>query len=778
MRGFGFYKSKKYLQRVMLSIMTSMVLVLIVSSITNTYMMEKSVKRMQENSNLKVLSQIQYNLAYMNDMITRLSNFVYRDNFLIPLMFNHDLPKMDLIRGHRQMANIMESTSFLDSMVIYNKAQNELYGTSVDFMLDGGITKERVRSRLVGDRPQPTNRLLPISLGNNADSIDTFAFIVTDSLKAFTSEQSAIILFIKSDWVFDSLKKMNVTSSGDQGEVYIQTQDGRLLTSDANVTYTSSETQSRLMNLVQSDKVTGPSTSGFVIGEVAVKTSMVTYMDDGLGAWTILYIQDYGMLMAEVTKSRNSSLLLAGIFLLIAIALSIWLSYKLYHPIENMIKQINPYLGAAERRSEPAAKDELGFMSENFKQLSTKLKEISSEQIVSKYYVRKFLTDSLLFSHIDMQHLIGKHQLNIATRGELIVCVLKFDHFAAYDNKATSSSKLLYNFAIVNIAAEIMGQSYPCEAAEMRGDHFVLILSKESGEANNEYDKIAGKLREIQSTIEKYYGLSLTCGISDSIDQFPYLSSAYAQALRLCQYKLVKGHQAIIASEDVRVNLSSKQSDLPDAMMRKLSEALKKGQLTNAGGELERAFSLIAEYNYDDMVRAVSNLAFLLKNIAGEINDNRIVSFAIDMEHLHQLLQEKETLDEMYVALLSVCTQICEGQRPANMERNEMMLETVKELIEQRFSDVNLSQQSIAGTVKLSSAYIGKLFKETYQMSITEYMNEVRLGHAQKLLEGDNYTISEIMDKCGYANQSYFFRLFKGKVGSTPKEYRMKKSIS
>jgi YesN/AraC family two-component response regulator len=107
-----------------------------------------------------------------------------------------------------------------------------------------------------------------------------------------------------------------------------------------------------------------------------------------------------------------------------------------------------------------------------------------------------------------------------------------------------------------------------------------------------------------------------------------------------------------------------------------------------------------------------------------------------------------------------------------------MMLETVKELIEQRFTDINLSQQSIASTVKLSSAYIGKLFKESYNMSITEYMNEVRLNHAQKLLEGDSYTISEIMDKCGYANQSYFFRLFKGKVGTTPKEYRMKKSLT
>lgn len=50
MKVFGFYKSKKYLQRVMFSIMASMVIVLIASSVSNTYILEKSVKSIQEES--------------------------------------------------------------------------------------------------------------------------------------------------------------------------------------------------------------------------------------------------------------------------------------------------------------------------------------------------------------------------------------------------------------------------------------------------------------------------------------------------------------------------------------------------------------------------------------------------------------------------------------------------------------------------------------------------------------------------------------------------------
>lgn len=778
MKVFGFYKSKKYLQRVMFSIMAAMVVVLVASSVSNTYILEKSVKSIQEESNLKVLSQIQYNLSYMNDIITRLSSFVYRDHFLIPLMFNDDLPKMDLIRGHRQMSNIMESSSFLHSMVVYNKSQSKLYGTSSSLLLDGGATDQRIRSILLeSEQPQPTNRLIPMSLEQNDGGIDTFAFIVTDSLKPFTNNQSAIILFIKSDWVFESLKKMNVASDRDQGEIYIQTQDGTLLSSDPNASFTKEQDQVRIKELVQSHKIEQKHSAGFFIGTLAGEKEMLTYMDDGLGAWTILYIQSYDKLMGEVTKTRNQSLLLSGLFLLIAIGLSVGLSYKLYNPIEMMLKRIRPHL-PDERQDGSSPKDELRLMSDNYMKLSDKLNEISSEQIVSKYYIRRFLSDSQLFSDHDMRHLIEKHELNISVKEQLLVCVMKIDNFADYDNSMTGASKKLYNFAIVNIAQEIMGKQFPCEAVEIRGDHIVLILSRSVSDPALLFQQVKQLLREIQETIERYYKISLSCGISDIISQFSYLSSAYTQALRLSQYMIVKGRKAILTSEDIKENLMNKQVSFPDVIDKKLTEALKKGQLTNAGNELEKAFSLIAGMQYDDMIRAVSNLAWVIKNAASEIHDNRIVTFSVDLDYIHQIAQEKETLEEMYLSLLSLCAKICEGQRPANMERNEMMLETVKELIEQKFADINLSQQSIAMSVKLSSAYIGKLFKENYKMSITEYINEVRLSHAQALLEQNNYTITEIMDKCGYANQSYFFRLFKGKVGSTPKEYRMKKSIS
>jgi YesN/AraC family two-component response regulator len=291
-------------------------------------------------------------------------------------------------------------------------------------------------------------------------------------------------------------------------------------------------------------------------------------------------------------------------------------------------------------------------------------------------------------------------------------------------------------------------------------------------------DRILPILQDIQHTIEKYYDLSLSCGLSDPISQLTQLSFGYTQALQNSLYTLIFGYKSIITSEMVKENNANKRVSIPEAIERKLSESLKKGLMTEAGIELEKAFSLFATFHYHDIHRAVTNLTWVIKYTVVEIMENRVTKMSFNVDYIHHIPQEKETLEEMYVALLALCSQICEGQKPSNVERNDMILETVKELIHQKYADINLSQQTIAATVKLSSAYLGKLFKDSYQITLTEYINEVRLQHAQRLLENGDHSVLDIMEKCGYANPSYFFRLFKAKFGSTPKEYRIKKSIS
>ena len=64
------------------------------------------------------------------------------------------------------------------------------------------------------------------------------------------------------------------------------------------------------------------------------------------------------------------------------------------------------------------------------------------------------------------------------------------------------------------------------------------------------------------------------------------------------------------------------------------------------------------------------------------------------------------------------------------------------------------------------------LFKQVYDCTITEYISQRRLSHAENLLTTTNFTIEQIATAIGYSNSGRFASTFKKSTGLFPAEYR------
>lgn len=64
-----------------------------------------------------------------------------------------------------------------------------------------------------------------------------------------------------------------------------------------------------------------------------------------------------------------------------------------------------------------------------------------------------------------------------------------------------------------------------------------------------------------------------------------------------------------------------------------------------------------------------------------------------------------------------------------------------------------------------------RFFKAGTSKTIVEYIHDLRIGHACKLLMQNNKNISEIAFECGFNNISNFNRIFKRKTKHTPSSY-------
>ena len=82
--------------------------------------------------------------------------------------------------------------------------------------------------------------------------------------------------------------------------------------------------------------------------------------------------------------------------------------------------------------------------------------------------------------------------------------------------------------------------------------------------------------------------------------------------------------------------------------------------------------------------------------------------------------------------------------------------------------------KSVATALFLSESYISKIFSNKIYISFRDYISDLRISEAKKMLEITDAKITDIMYSCGFNNQSSFNRIFCDKTGCTPTEYRKK----
>jgi YesN/AraC family two-component response regulator len=183
----------------------------------------------------------------------------------------------------------------------------------------------------------------------------------------------------------------------------------------------------------------------------------------------------------------------------------------------------------------------------------------------------------------------------------------------------------------------------------------------------------------------------------------------------------------------------------------------------------------MASFHYDHIIHGVLHVVDIIKSTIREMNNNRVATIHIDVGSLSRQALEQETLEDIAQLFHHVCREINEKQQRTEQSKNEALIDAIKDIINANFMDMNLSLQGIASLLRMTPAYVGRMFKQSEMISVSEYINEARLLQAREFLETKSYSIKEIMESVGFSNESTFFKLFKKKFGVTPKEYRLKR---
>jgi len=106
-----------------------------------------------------------------------------------------------------------------------------------------------------------------------------------------------------------------------------------------------------------------------------------------------------------------------------------------------------------------------------------------------------------------------------------------------------------------------------------------------------------------------------------------------------------------------------------------------------------------------------------------------------------------------------------------DVEDDSRRILSVKKYISDNYM-YELRLKTLADLANMSESAFCRFFKLHTGRRLSDYIIDIRLGHATRMLIDTTDTIAEISFKCGYNNMSNFNRIFKRKKGCSPTEFR------
>ena len=127
--------------------------------------------------------------------------------------------------------------------------------------------------------------------------------------------------------------------------------------------------------------------------------------------------------------------------------------------------------------------------------------------------------------------------------------------------------------------------------------------------------------------------------------------------------------------------------------------------------------------------------------------------------------------DSFLMILLSEIYRIAPHRFLVGENKNSEMVRRIQNRFERDYSS-GITIAELASEFHVSPSQLSHVFKSITGYSPIDYLISCRLSAAKNLLAESEKSIKEIVDTCGFSDESNFSRTFKSKTGMTPSEFR------
>ncbi|MDQ0058587.1 response regulator [Paenibacillus harenae] len=362
----------------------------------------------------------------------------------------------------------------------------------------------------------------------------------------------------------------------------------------------------------------------------------------------------------------------------------------------------------------------------------------------------------------------GYKLLAAELRGPLnSVAILEIDQLADVPDRWSEKEGRLIEFAIGNIVQEIVVAANH-GLAFLRNHKFIAVIS------HADLREAVAMTQDILDKIKLYLKLSVSAGVSGPADGTDKLEHAYREAEQALQLNYFLGRGKVIGYE-------AQESKQPfDKELYGMQMEVVRGLTSNAWQEalaaLNKLLAIIRTGAYGNRTLAVSTCLSSVLFIVQEMTKSgvQLPGGAIDMHELQSRLGSCETFKLMQEEMVRAIEQIYSMVDVDSGNKDKILLSKIKQYIEEKYAE-EITLESVAGIAFMNPYYFSSFFKKHTKQNFKQYVTEVRMKQAVRLLLHTDMMVYEIADQVGYNNARHFSDMFKKQFGRLPNDYRQER---
>lgn len=318
-----------------------------------------------------------------------------------------------------------------------------------------------------------------------------------------------------------------------------------------------------------------------------------------------------------------------------------------------------------------------------------------------------------------------------------------------------------------SLYCDLLEEDEPIYVYEHRNQYGFILFAHDLERTKQQARDFAIRL---QHKLDEAFGTKVYVYVSTAVEQLAALATAYTSAKQAVQYKYVIGEQQVIIADEIG-DLTVHYVDMDQQLYHRLIEHVEEENKERCKQVIDLIFKQFQEQHFapEAVKLSLHRCVTDILKISMQMNiDEDDFTTLKPMLGWHDLNISPAELKRLFTQFVAESAALISQHRK---DQTSGTIQKIKLYIEQHYAE-NISLKSIAHKFYINPVYLGQLFKKVNGVYFNEFLLELRITEAKRLLRQTDKKIYEIADDVGFRNADYFVSQFAKVEGMTPTEYR------